>query len=142
MTTRKSSSQSPVTVKEFKSRSKTGYSQALSNPLLSQAEVKGKEHAQVILNLGELATIGIGALVTAEVNHTRSAQTVWTWRVVEMLASLPVLAYSGHKDTLGRLALGVFIGAAVEGLVDSTPGLTGWDVLPPEDSRITYHATR
>ena len=124
--------------KTLKEQTTANYKKSYTTPLVEQSKTKGEEHAKVTLNLLELATVGLGAVVTAEVNHTRPANNVWTWRVVEMIASLPVLAYNGHKDTLGRLALGVFIGAAVESIIDSTPGLTGWDVLPPDDSTIYY----
>ena len=124
--------------KTLKEQTTANYKKSFTEPLAKQSAVKGAEHATVTLNLLELATVGFGAAVTAEVNHTRPANHVWTWRVVEMIASLPVLAYNGHKNTLGRLALGVFVGAVVESLIDSTPGLTGWDVLPPDDSTIYY----
>ena len=123
----------PQTLRDTKAQSVTAYRGTLAQPLVEQAGVKGAEHAQAALNLLELATVGLGAVVTAEVNHTRSAQTVWTWRVVEMISTVPVLAFNGHRNTLGRLAMGVFLGALVESLVDSTPGLTGWAVLPPDD---------
>lgn len=107
----------------------------------SRASEKGQEHAQAVVNLAELATVGIGALATAEVNHTRPSSSVWGWRIAELVSSLPVLAFTGQNSTLGRLALGVFLGAAVETLIDSTPGLTGWEVLPPTDSQVRYVVT-
>ncbi len=131
----KTSKQPPAS---FSDASKSAFKQSYTTPLVQQMGAKGAEHATVTLNLLEMATVGFGAVVTAEVNHTRPANNVWTWRVVEMVASVPVLAYNGHKNTLGRLALGVFVGALVESVIDSSPGLTGWDVLPPDDSTIYY----
>jgi len=133
------SSKTPNPPPPLSRQAKGAYAQQFSQPIVGKVAEKGAEHATIIVNLAELATIGGAALVTAEVNHTRPATNIWVWRIVEMLSSLPVLAYNGHKNTLGRIALGVFIGAAVESLVDSTPGLTGGVVwTPPADQQIRY----
>jgi len=124
---------------QFKQSASSGYKSQLTSPLLGAVSSKGAEHATVILNLSTMATIAIGAVVTAEVNHTRPKNSVWTWRVVEMISSLPVLAYNGHQNTLGRLALGVFLGSLIESFVDSTPGLTGAVVPVPADSQVIWY---
>lgn len=119
------------------------YKSTMLAPVGLAAQVKAAEHGQIIVNLGELATVGIACAATAEWNHTRSANLVWTWRIVELLGGGVVLAYNGTRNTLGRIALGVFTGGLAETLIDSTPGLTGAPVVtPPQDATITWSERR
>lgn len=141
MAAKKQTSQSNSTPSPVGGQFRAAYTKPFAPALANRVGKKGKEHAQIILNVSELATVGIGALLTAEVNHTRPANHVWGWRIGEMVASLPVLAYTQQNTALGRLALGVFLGAAVESLIDSTGGLTGWAALPPTDSVIRMRPT-
>lgn len=120
----------------FRSALTKSYAGEFKNPLTQRVQEHGQQHVQAILNLGELATVGIGAIATAEINHTRASNQVWGWRMAEFLSSIPVLIYTKQSTVLGRIALGVFLGAAVETLVDSTPGVTGWASMPPTDSII------
>lgn len=133
MPTAKKSGQKPAqsNVQQFKSASQASYAKSLFSPLATQAGAKGKEHAAIILNLGELATISVTAAVTAEVNHTRSASDIWIWRIVELGVSGLVMGYNGTHNTLGRIGAGVFAGALAETLVDSTPGRTGYIASAP-----------
>lgn len=91
------------------------------------------EGGNAVFNLEQLGTVAVSAAVTAEVNHTRTNR--WSWRFAEFASSLPVLAFTGSNHLLGRVAIGVFAGALVETLVDRQ-ATTGWEVLPPDDSRV------
>ena len=119
---------------------KGSYQSSFQAPLSAHAGTKGQEHAQLVINLAELGTVALTAGLTAEINHTRQAQDVWTWRVVESGTSGLVMAYNGTRNTLGRIGLGVFAGALAETLIDSTPGLTGQAVSsPPADAVIHWN---
>lgn len=107
-------------------------------PISQASKEKAAEHGMVIVNLGELATVGITSAAVAEWNHTRQASQVWTWRFVELLGGGVVLAYNGTRNTLGRIGLGVFTGGLAETLIDSTPGLTGARVSPAWEVPVTY----
>lgn len=91
------------------------------------------ESGNAVFNLEQLGTVAVSAAVTAEINHTRTNR--WGWRFAEFASSLPVLAFTGSNHLLGRVAIGVFAGALVETLVDRQ-ATTGWEVLPPDDSRV------
>jgi hypothetical protein len=122
---------------------KATYQSNFQAPLAQQIGAKGAEHATLVINLAELGTVALTAGITAEINHTRQASNVWTWRVVELGTSGLVMAYNGTRNTLGRIGLGVFAGALAETLVDSTPGLTGSAVPnPPRDALITWTPER
>lgn len=119
------------------------YKSTMLAPVGSAATEKAAEHGQIIVNLGELATVGLTCAAVAEWNHTRSANLVWTWRIVELLGGGVVLAYNGTRNTLGRIALGVFTGGLAETIIDSTPGLTGAPVrTPPRQATITWTERR
>ena len=117
----------------------SGYKSTMLSPVSQRATEKAQEHGEVILNLGELTTVSLTAGITAEVNHTRKASNVWLWRMMELGGGGVVLGFNGTRNTLGRLGLGVFVGALTETLVDSTPGLTGQAVRhPPKDAVVYY----
>ena len=137
---RKKSTTKSTTTTKTPMTFKESYQSSFTPPLIGQAGVKGAEHAQLVINLAELGTVALTAGVTAEINHTRQAQDVWTWRVVELGTSGLVMAYNGTRNTLGRIGLGVFAGALAETLIDSTPGLTGQAVSsPPADAVIHWN---
>lgn len=97
------------------------------------------EGGNVVFNLEQLGTVAISAAITGEVNHTRQNRT--GWRFVEFLSSLSVLGFTGSNHILGRVAQGVFVGALVETVLDGQ-SVTGWDVLPPSDSRVRVVVTQ
>lgn len=130
--------QAKARAKSTSGQLKGAYTGAFSAPLVGASVEKAQEHARLVINLGELATVALTAGATAEINHTRSASDVWIWRIVELGTSGLVMGYNGTRNTLGRIGLGVFAGALAETLIDSTPGLTGARVSAPWDAQVTY----
>lgn len=121
-------------------KSRSDYRQSFGTPITQQTQAKAREHAQMVVNIGELATVALSAGATAEINHTRKASSIWAWRIVELGTSGLVMSYNGTRNTLGRIGMGVFAGALAETLIDSTPGLTGQAVRnPPVDAQIVTY---